>query len=131
MSTAFLQTLPTEEEKRLWTYGVKEVREALQVPEGGVLRILKNFYGSTSAPRNLWQNVDGALKGLGAIKIKGDPCFWLWLEDRVDLNPVCLPRILLVSCPVTSMTFTEPGKQTIPNAMLFARRLTTCTNGDL
>ena len=84
MSTAFLQTLPTEEEKRLWPHGVKELREALQVPEGGVLRILKNFYGSTSAPRNLWQNVDRALKGLGAVKIKGDPCFWLWLEDRVD-----------------------------------------------
>ena len=50
MSTAFLQTLPSEESKRLWTYGVRELREALQVPEGGVLRILKNFYGSTSAP---------------------------------------------------------------------------------
>ena len=34
MSTAFLQTLPTEEEKRLWTSGVKELREALQIPEG-------------------------------------------------------------------------------------------------
>ena len=84
MSTAFLQTLPSEESKRLWTYGVRELREALQVPEGGVLRILKNFYGSTSAPRNLWENVDSALKSLGAIKIKGDPCFWLWLEPFED-----------------------------------------------
>ena len=79
MSTAFLQTLPTEEEKKLWTTGVKELREALQIPEGGVMRILKNFYGSTTAPRNLWENVNSAMKKLGAHNIKGDACFWLWL----------------------------------------------------
>ena len=55
MSTAFLQTLPTEEEKRLWTTGVDELKDALKVPRNSVLRILKNFYGSTTAPRNLWQ----------------------------------------------------------------------------
>ena len=85
MSTAFLQTLPTEESKRLWTSGVRELREALQVPEGGVLRILKDFYGSTTAPKNLFQNVDSSLKGLGAVKIKGDACFWLRVEK--EKNP--------------------------------------------
>ena len=85
MSTAFLQTFPTEETKRLWTSGVRELREALQVPEGGVLRILKDFYGSTAAPKNLFQNVDSSLKSLGAVKIKGDACFWLWVEK--EKNP--------------------------------------------
>lgn len=83
LSTAFLQTLPTEEPKRLWTYGVAELRAALQLPEHGVMRILKDFYGSTTAPRNLWKNIDSSLKSLGAIRIIGDPCFWLW---RVPAN---------------------------------------------
>ena len=78
MSTAFLQTLPTEEQKRLWTTGVKELREALGIPEGGVMRILKDFYGSTTAPRNLWQNVNDTMVQLGATRINGDACFWLW-----------------------------------------------------
>ena len=78
MSTAFLQTLPTEESKRLWTTGVQELRQALNIPEMGVMRILKDFYGSTTAPRNLWKNVNDSMLSLGATKIKGDPCFWLW-----------------------------------------------------
>ena len=43
MSTAFLQTLPTEEAKRLWTTRVKELRQAFGIGEGGVLCVLKNF----------------------------------------------------------------------------------------
>ena len=87
MSTAFLQTLPTEEQKRLWATGVKELRDALNIPEGGVLRILKDFYGSTTAPKNLHQNVDqSVMKSLGAVKIKGDQCFWLWVEKERDSN---------------------------------------------
>ena len=78
MSTAFLQTLPSEEAKRLWTTGVSELRQALNIPENGVMRILKDFYGSTTAPRNLWKNVDDSLKQLNATKIKCDACFWLW-----------------------------------------------------
>ena len=94
MSTAFLQTLPTEEEKRLWTSGVKELREALQIPEGGVMRILKNFYGSTTAPRNLWENVNQSMLELGGTRIKGDKCFWLWTEKVQDENGDVLTRPL-------------------------------------
>ena len=86
MSTAFLHTLPTEEQKRLWTTGVKELRDAFQVPEGGMLRILKEFYGSTTAPKNLYQNVDQSMRDLGAIKIKGDQCFWLWVEKETNTS---------------------------------------------
>ncbi|CAL1139358.1 unnamed protein product [Cladocopium goreaui] len=88
LSTAFLQTLPTEESKQLWTTGVQELRQALDLPETGVMRILKDFYGSTTAPRNLWQNIDVSLKSLGAHRIAGDPCFWLW---RVPADPKTLP----------------------------------------
>ena len=88
LSTAFLQTLPTEESKQLWTTGVQELRQALGLPETGVLRILKDFYGSTTAPRNLWKNIDASLQSLGAQRIAGDPCFWLW---RVPADPATLP----------------------------------------
>ncbi|CAK9007573.1 unnamed protein product [Durusdinium trenchii] len=92
MSTAFLQTLPTEESKRLWTTGVKELRDALQIPERGVMRILKNFYGSTTAPRNLWENVDKSLRDLGAVSIQGDACFWIWFVDNEAYNPATDPE---------------------------------------
>ena len=36
MSTAFLRTLPTEEEKRLWTTGVDELEDVLKVPRNSV-----------------------------------------------------------------------------------------------
>ena len=64
----------------------RELREALNIPEGGVLRILKDFYGCTTAPKNLHQNVDQSMKSLGAVKIKGDQCFWLWVEKERDSN---------------------------------------------
>ena len=84
LSTAFLQTLPTEESKKLWTTGVQELREAFGLPPNGILHILKDFYGSSTAPRNLWKNIDGSLKALGAVRPVGDPCFWIW---RVPLTP--------------------------------------------
>ena len=66
--------------------GERSIREALQIPEGGVMRILKNFYGSTTAPRNLWENVNQSMLELGGTRIKGDKCFWLWTEEVKDEN---------------------------------------------
>jgi hypothetical protein len=86
LSTAFLQTLLTEESKKLWTTGVQELREALALPPNGILHILKDFYGSTTAPRNLWKNIDGSLKALGAVRLVGDPCFWIWRVPRTPLK---------------------------------------------
>lgn len=71
---------------------VKELRDALQIPEHGVMRILKNFYGSTTAPRNLWENVDKSLRDLGAVSIQGDACFWIWFVDNEAYNPVTDPE---------------------------------------
>ena len=67
LATAFLQTLPTEESKQLWTSGVKELRDALDLPEHRVMRILKDFYGSQTAPRNLWRNISDSMPKLGAL----------------------------------------------------------------
>ena len=88
LATAFLQTLPTEESKQLWTSGVKELRDALNLPKHGAMRILKDFYGSQTALRNLWRNIKDSLLQLGALRIIGDGCFWLW---RVPADPAKVP----------------------------------------
>jgi hypothetical protein len=54
LSTEFLQTLPSEEtKKKLWATGVQELREALNLPPIGILRILKNLY-VWWFPENSW-----------------------------------------------------------------------------
>ena len=79
LSTAFLQT-SKKEEMDLWTTGVPELRQALEVNDDAILKILKDFYGSTTAPRGLWQDLDKTFQGLGAYKIISDPCVWIWVE---------------------------------------------------
>lgn len=51
MGNAFLQSEPTSADAQLWTSGVAELREALGVGPEGVMKILRNIYGSTTAPR--------------------------------------------------------------------------------
>ncbi|CAL1133413.1 unnamed protein product [Cladocopium goreaui] len=82
LSTAFLQTEKNQEQNRIWTSGVRELRAALGVSEGGIMRILKDFYGSTTAPRGLWLDIDRRLRRLGAHKVLGDPCAWIWVEEN-------------------------------------------------
>ena len=82
LSTAFLQTEKNQESKRLWTEGTRELRAALGVSDGGLLRILKDFYGSTTAPRGLWQDIDRKLRSLQGHKILGDPCVWIWTKPN-------------------------------------------------
>ena len=66
LSTAFLQTEKNQESQRLWTQLARELRQALGVSDGGLLRILKDSYGSTTAPRGLWRDIDRNLQKLGA-----------------------------------------------------------------
>ena len=81
LSTAFLQTAP-KEEMRIWTQGVAELREALGVGDDKLLRVLKDFYGSTTAARGLWLDLHATFTSLGATKILSDPCMWIWTEPN-------------------------------------------------
>ena len=81
LSTAFLQTAP-KEEMRIWTQGVTELRQALGVGDSQLLRVLKDFYGSTTAPRGLWLDLHATFTELGATKILSDPCMWIWTEPN-------------------------------------------------
>lgn len=61
LATAFLQTMPSEADDQLYTTGVSELRPALGVPEHSCLRIVRNIYGSTAAPRGLWLSLNEKL----------------------------------------------------------------------
>ena len=80
LETAFLQTLPTEADRELWTSGVQELRDALGVGEEGIMRIMKNIYGSTTAPRGLWLSLHKTLTELGAQPVLGERCLWVWFS---------------------------------------------------
>ena len=85
LATAFLQTQPTEADRELWTTGVKELREALGLDEHAVMRVLRNIYGSTTAPRGLWLDLHKTLTANGAQAIMGERCLWIWLSrTRLD-----------------------------------------------
>ena len=87
LATAFLQTMPTEADDKLYTTGVPELCEALQAPPGSVLRILRNIYGSTTAPRGLWLSLNKTLCELGGVPTLGERCLWCWYsKHRRDPN---------------------------------------------
>ena len=83
LATAFLQTKPTEADQELWTTGVEELREALDVGSEGIMRILRNIYGSTTAPRGLWLSLHKKLTELGGQAVLGERCLWIWLSKTV------------------------------------------------
>ena len=78
LATAFLQTNPMEADAELWTSGVEELRQALNVGSEGIMRILKNIYGSTTARRALWLALHKKLTSLGAVPVLGERCLWIW-----------------------------------------------------
>ncbi|OLQ11600.1 hypothetical protein AK812_SmicGene4533 [Symbiodinium microadriaticum] len=83
LATAFLQTQPTEADAKLWTTGVQELRDALQVGEEGIMRILRNIYGSTTAPRGLWLDLHKTLTSLGGHPVLAERCLWIWKSKDV------------------------------------------------
>ena len=93
LATAFLQTMPTEADDQLYTFGVPELREALGAPEGSCLRILKNIYGSTTAPRGLWLSLSKTLEELDAVAALGERCLWMWFS-KTEVDPSGFPKLL-------------------------------------
>ena len=95
LATAFL-TQATEADREIWTSGVAELREALGVGAEGIMRVLRNIYGSTTAPRGLWLDLHKTLTSLGGHAVKGERCLWIWLsKDRMDsLNGKQFPKVI-------------------------------------
>ena len=68
-----------------------ELCKALGVPEGSALRIRRNIYVSTTAPRGLWLSLSQKLESLGGIPTLGGRCLWCWYskteKDITDKHP--------------------------------------------
>jgi hypothetical protein len=94
LATAFLQTQPTEADAEIWTTGVAELRAALGISEGGLMRVLRNIYGSTTAPRGLWLDLHKTLVSLGATPILGERCLWAWFSKTEFDATGRFPRLL-------------------------------------
>ena len=94
LATAFLQTQPTEADQEIWTTGVAELRSALGLSETGIMRILRNIYGSTTAPRGLWLDLHKKLIGLGAVPILGERCLWGWFSSSEKDETGKFPKLL-------------------------------------
>ena len=94
LATAFLQTQPTEADQELWTTGVSELRAALGPPDEGIMRVLRNIYGSTTAPRGLWLDLHKKLVGLGAVPILGERCLWGWFSKELKDETNKYPRLI-------------------------------------
>eukprot|EP00439_Symbiodinium_sp_Y106_P001694 s8914_g1.t1 len=85
--TAFLQTQPIAADQKLWTSGVEELRDALGVGSESIMRILRNIYGSTTAPRGLWLDLHQTLTKLGGEAVLGERCLWRWSsKERKDCS---------------------------------------------
>ena len=72
----------TEEARKIWTYGVPELKQALGAEDHEVFRILKNAYGNSTAPRGLCEDVDRAFTELGGKRILGDSSFSFWIHPN-------------------------------------------------
>ncbi|CAL1167297.1 unnamed protein product [Cladocopium goreaui] len=81
LATAFLQTAPTSADANLWTYGVAELRTALGLDSNGIMKVMRNIYGSTTAPRGLWLDLHKTLTGLGGYPALGERCLWVWYDE--------------------------------------------------
>ena len=94
LATAFLQTMPTAADEQLWTTGVEELRHALGVGQEGIMRILRNIYGSTTAPRGLWLDLHKKLVSLGGVPILGERCMWAWYSKTSLDTTKRFPRLI-------------------------------------
>ncbi|CAE7714188.1 unnamed protein product, partial [Symbiodinium microadriaticum] len=74
-------------DQELWTTGVQELRDALGVGSEEVMRILRNIYGSTTAPRGLWLDLHNTLTKLGAEPVLGERCLWVWKSATEQDGP--------------------------------------------
>ena len=135
LATAFLQTQPTEADAEIWTTGVSELRAALGIPEGGLMRVLRNIYGSTTAPRGLWLDLHKTLVSLGATPILGERCLWAWFSKTELEATGRFPRLLgVMGGHVDDFhccgNFKSPEWQKIYNEILAAYKWGTAKRGN-
>ena len=89
VSSAFLQTSASEEHQELTIKAPPEVgylfSDSEEKPAGDV-RVMKSFYGLTSAPLAWWLDIKQKLSQLGWRPMSTDQCLWCRCSDEGELK---------------------------------------------
>ena len=91
VSSAFLQTSASEEYQELTIKAPPEVWYLFSDSEGKparYVRLMKSFYGLTSAPRAWWLDITQKLSQLGWKPMSTDQCLWCRDSDDGELKGV-------------------------------------------
>ena len=80
VKAAFLQGDATEEDRNLFAVPVPELSDALGLPHGQAVQVIKSCYGLVSAPASWFQCVRKTLEELGFSQSRTDPCLWFLYE---------------------------------------------------
>ena len=89
VSSAFLQTSASEEHKELTIKAPPEVGYLFTDSEGKpvrYVRLMKSFYGLTSAHRAWWLDITQKLSQLGWKPMSTDQCLWCRYSDDGELK---------------------------------------------
>ena len=88
ISGAFLQG--REFQDQLFIEPLKEIAEAMNLPEGSITRLAKAAYGLVQAPLEFYLSVDEFLEQQGFIRQKADPCCWgLFDQSQSPIAWIC------------------------------------------
>ena len=91
VSSAFLQTSASEEYQELTIKAPPEVGFLFSDSKGKparCVRLMKSFYGLTSAPRAWWLDITQKLAQLGWKPVSTDQCLWCRYSDDGELKGV-------------------------------------------
>ena len=89
-SGAFLQGDSFSSDRPMFCEPLKEICEALQVPENSTMLLTKAAYGLVEAPLQWYLSVARFLESLGGERMFSDPCCWAFFrKDRTPVAYVC------------------------------------------
>ena len=90
ISSAFLQGDAFGEDRPMYCEPLKEICEALEVPEHSTMLLTKAAYGLVEAPLQWYLTVAKFLESIGGERQFSDPCCWgFFRKDRTPIAYVC------------------------------------------
>ena len=86
ISGAFLQGDNMTEE--LWCRPVKEITDALGLPENTPMLMRKAAYGLVQAPLQWFYTINNFLISLGYKQLQSEPCCWVWVDEHGQVRSI-------------------------------------------
>ena len=80
--SAFLQGSSNQAKRNIFAVPVEELSEAMGLPRGQAVRLLKAAYGLASAPREWFLDVCDVMQEKAALtRLQCDPCLWIFKDN--------------------------------------------------